>query len=256
MELDYTPMDMKLAVRAVSSFRSGSAIKPRDLLLGALADIRKEMEQAVDLHCGWHIREIESHIVERGIPAEEQQMKLIHLREADKWFREYGCTVCDLGPDGFELTDCADSISGSSIIIQNDECFGKPRGNAVGAFHTHPYGLPTPSYADIMSTFIGNRRVNFIGGQVGEYKAIVGYSPHPESAMRWEIKQRIEPFEEYKNEDVDTVINFLYRPPGATSPDSVSVKQYAVFDDDEKMDHFIKNLEYLDGIFEVVVHWI
>jgi len=256
MSFDYMPSELEAAVKAVRNFKmSGASIKPRDLLLGALPDIKKEMCQAADLHTGWHIRDIESHIVSRCVSQDEVQTKLIHLEQGDKWFREYGCTICDLGPNGYELTDCVDSVTGGSIMFDDTECAGRPKGARVGAFHTHPYGLPTPSYMDVMSTFIGNLGINFIGGYVDEQKVIVGYSPRPESYIKWEMLQRVEPMEEFKDANVDKFINFLYRPPGATSAEEVVVKQFAVYDEDEKMDRFVENLEYLNRVFDVIVHW-
>jgi hypothetical protein len=256
MSFDYMPREREAAVKAVHDFKtSGASIEPRELLLGALAELEKSMCQAVDLHCGWHIRDIESHIVERSVTQEEVQMKLISIEQGDKWFREHGCTICDLGQDGYELTDCADSVTGGSLLFESNECFGKPGAARAGIFHTHPYGLPTPSYRDVMSTFTGNLRINFIGGQIDGEKVIVGYSPRPESYIKWEMKQRIEPYDEFKNADVDKFINFLYRPPWGTSVEEVFIKQFGVYDEDEKMDHFVKDLEYLNTVFDVIVHW-
>ena len=254
MTFDYMPRELEAAVKAVSRSKvGGEKITPRELLLGVLAELQEELCQAVDQHCGRYTRDIESHIVSVDSSIEEKRMKLIHLAEAEKWFTEYGCTVCDVGPRGYELTDCAEAETGSGIQIEHVECFEKAKGVHIGSFHTHPYGQPTPSRADIMNVFIGNRKINFIGGLVGGSKVIVGYALRPDSVMRWEIKQQIEP---YKGAvDAKNVVLFVYRPPGATSPDSLSVKQYEVWDEDEAIDHFVSDLEYLDGIFDVIVHW-
>lgn len=254
MSFDYTPRELEEAVKAVSRSKfGGEKITPRELLLGILAELQEGLCQAVDQHCGRYTRDIESHAVPVDSSIEEKQMKLIHLREAEKWFTEYGCTVCDVGPRGYELTDCAEAETGSSIQVEHVDCFEKAKGMYIGSFHTHPYGQPIPSHADIMSTFASNRKINFIGGLVGGRKVIVGYALRPDSVMRWEIKQRIEP---YKGQaGAKNVVLFVYRPPGATSPESLSVKQYSVWDEDEAFDHFVRYLEYLDGIFDVIVHW-
>lgn len=229
---------------------------PKDLLLGAIKNLKNPMEQAIDKHCGWHIRDIESRIVMSDASQDEMRMKLVTLAEGDLWFREYGCVICDYGPEGYTLTDCADSISGASMTIASDGCLGIPLGTMVGTFHTHPYGLPTPSYQDVMSAFIGGLQMHFIGGTVGGRKVIMGYSPHPESIMRWEMKQGIEPFDEFKGAKMDKFINFLYREPGAILPGSVSVKKFVVYDEDEEMDRFMDALGYLDGIFDMIIHWL
>lgn len=227
----------------------------KELLLSVLTGLQEEMCQSVDLHCGWHISDIESHVVMQGMTQEEVQAKLIHLEEGDKWFREYGCTICDLGQGDYELTDCTDSVTGGSLLFESNECFGKPGATRAGVFHTHPYGLPTPSYRDVMSAFTGNLGINFIGGQVDGNKAIVGYSPRPESYIKWEIKQKVEPYDKFKTVGVSKFINFLYRPPWGTSIEDVFVKQFGVYDEGEKMDRFVKDLEYLESIFDVIVHW-
>ena len=250
------PSELESAAKAVHDFKiSGTKITPRELLLGALAELEKPMCQAADLHSGWHIRDIESHIVLRGASQDEIQMKIVSIEQGDKWFREYGCVICDIGPDGYELTDCADSMTGGSVVLDDVECTGRGKRVRAGIFHTHPYGLPTPSYRDVMSTFIGNLGINFIGGYVDGQKVIVGYSPRPESYIKWEMLQRVEPMEEFKDANVDKFIYFLYRPPGATSAEEVVVKQFAVYDEDEKMDRFVESLEYLNRVFDVIVHW-
>ena len=256
MTFDYMPREIEAAAEAVRSSKTGGAsIKPRDLLLAALPDIGKAMCQAADLHSGWHIDEIDSHIVTRGASQDELKNKIINLEEGDKWFREYGCTICDIGPDGYELTDCTDSISGASVVYGHDECLGKARAVRAGSFHTHPYGFPLPSYPDVMNTFIGNMRMNFIGGCVDGRKVLVGYAPRPESYIKWEMRQKIDPYEAFKRANVDKFIYFLYRPPGSTSIEEVVVKEFAAYDKDEKMDRFVMGLEYLSGIFDVIVHW-
>lgn len=256
MSFDYMPRELEAAAKAVRDSKiSGAKITPRELLLSAIAELEKPMCKAVDLHCGWHIADIESRIVTRGMTQEEVQMKLISIEHGDKWFREYGCAICDLGQDGYELTDCVDSVTGGSIMFESNECFGKHGATRAGVFHTHPYGMPTPSYRDVVSTFIGNLQINLIGGQIDGKKVIVGYSPRPESYIKWEMLQRVDPYDEFKNAGVNKFINFLYRPPGATSIEEVFVKRFGVYDEGEKMDRFVEDLEYLNRIFDVIVHW-
>lgn len=228
----------------------------KELLLGVLAELQEPMCQAVDQHCGRYTRDIESHAVSMIMSSQEEvQMKLISIEQGDKWFREYGCTICDLGPQGHKLTDCVKGTTGSGVQIEVEDCHDKERGRRVGTFHTHPYGTAAPSVGDIMNVFIDNRAVNFIGGVVGGRKVIVGYAPHPESVMKWEMKQRIAPYGSAHKAVTEYVVQFVFRMPEATSPDDLSIKRYDVFSEEKQMSNFMDDIDYLKSIFDVVVHW-
>jgi len=193
---------------------------PHELLRRVFSELQEELCQAVDRYCGRYTRDIESNAVSILMSSQEEMgMKVIHLEEGDKWFAEYGCTICDRGHLGlgYKLTDCNEGTTGSGVQIEDDACRYKERGRNVGTFHTHPYGSAAPSVGDIMNVFVDNRAVNFVGGVVGGRKVIVGYAPRPESIMKWEMKQRIAPYESACRAVTEYAVQFVFRMPGATS---------------------------------------
>lgn len=231
-------------------------MQPKDLLLHVLADLKEPMCEAVDRHCGRYTRDIESHAISIVMSSqEEMRMKLIQLEEGDKWFAEYGCTICDLGPRGHKLTDCAKGTTGSGVQIKEENCLKEEQGRNIGTFHTHPYGSAAPSVGDIMNVFIDNRAVNFIGGIVGGRKVILGYAPRPDSIMRWEMRQRVAPYESARRAVTEYAVQFVFRLPEATSPDEHTIMQYKVFSKEKEMTNFMDEIDYLKLIFDVIVHW-
>ena len=231
---------------------------PLGMLRSAFTELQEEMCQAVDRYCGQHTRDIESRAVSIIMSTEEEmRMKLVSLEEGDKWFAEYGCTICDLGPRGHKLTDCIKGTTGSGVRIENDECYDKERGSRIGTFHTHPYGGAAPSVGDIMNVFIDKRHraVNFIGGVVGGHKVIVGYALRPESIMKWEMKQRFTPYRSACRAVTEYVVQFVFRMPEATSADDLTIQRYDVFSEDKQMSNFMDDIDYLKTIFAVIVHW-
>lgn len=230
----------------------------KELLLSVLTELQEEMCQAVDMHCGQHIRDIESHAVSIVMSSkDEMEMKVISIEQGDKWFAEYGCTICDLGPQGYKLTDCIKGTTGSGVRIDIKDCYDKERGRRIGTFHTHPYGGASPSVGDIMSAFIEpeSSAINFVGGVVGGRKVIMGFAARPDSMMKWEMKQKVEPYDSARTAVTEYVVQFAFRMPEATSSSKPSIQRYNVFSEDKEISNFMDNLDYLESVFDVIVHW-
>jgi len=236
-------------------------ISPKNLLLGILDELEDPMCQMIADNVPAY-EEIRDWVVDlKSVidivkKREGTYQKIMPFEEVNKWFSEYGCTVCYLGENGAKLTDCRrQESSGTHVTISKTTCI-EAGGNPIGSYHTHPFMLPLPSAADINNQLRGESIVDFIGGKVGDRDVIVGYGSFDSSLVKYKMEQKIDPYPGDIWEGAKGAV-CMWKVPSDSQGANVSahVGVIPVYDDATQRRQFYKQIEYLKRSFSIVVQW-
>jgi hypothetical protein len=187
---------------------------------------------------------------------EGSEKKIVPLKEADNFFKEYGCTICDMGVNGMTMTDCPIIASpGAHVSLSTTEC-QKSGGEPIGAYHTHPFTLPIPSVSDINIHFREKHLIDFIGGKVGSRDVLVGYGSRDDSRIKYEMRQKINPFPGDVWDRAKGAVCFWTIPPALRKIGGTErVQVIPVYDETAQLREFDRQIEELKRFFDVLVRW-
>jgi len=187
---------------------------------------------------------------------EGTEEKIIPLKEADNLFKEYGCTICDMGADGMTMTDCPIMASpGAHVSLTTVKC-KKAGGNPIGSYHTHPFELPVPSVTDIGIHFREKHLIDLIGGKVGSRDVLVGYGSRYDSRIKYGMQQKIDPFPGDIWGRANGAICFWTIPPELRKIGGTErVGVIPAYDETAQQREFDRRIGELKRIFDVMVRW-
>ena len=239
----------------------GEEISPKNLLIDILDELEDPMCQAIDEHVPAY-NEIQDWVVDlKSVidiveKREGSEKKIMPFEEFNKWFREYGCTVCYLGENGVKLTDChRQEFSGAHVVISPTECM-ELDGNPIGTYHTHPFALPLPSRVDINILLRNGHLTDFVGGRVGGRDVLVGYGSFDSSQMKYEMEQKIDPYPGDIWEGAKGAVCMWRAPPDSRGANvSEHIGTIPIYDDTTQRQQFYRQIESLKRSFDIVAQW-